>query len=88
MPKIDLKCPNCGAECHWIKEADTKVCLHCGYQETYTDADAVKIERIRSTTKLKEQRLSFLSKHFSTIILVGLMLLSMIVLGIMAFMNH
>ena len=88
MTKIDLKCPNCGAECHWIEDATTKVCLHCGYQEKYNDTDAVKIEQIRLSAKLKEQRLAFFSEHFSMILLTGILLICMAILGIMALLKH
>lgn len=88
MPKIDLKCPNCGAECHWIEDANAKVCLHCGYQEKYSDSDAVKLEKIRASAELKKQKLAFISEHFSMILTVGLMLLCMIALGVMALLDH
>ncbi len=88
MSKINLKCPNCGAECHWVEEARTKVCLHCGYQEKSEETDAVKIEQLHLKAKLHEQRMSFLSKHFNIMLLVGLMVLCMAILGIMALLEH
>ncbi len=88
MSKINLKCPNCGAECHWIEEARTKVCLHCGYQEKSEETDAVKIEQLHLKAKLHEQRISFLSEHFEFILLFGLVILGMAVLGIKALLEH
>ncbi len=88
MSKINLKCPNCGAECHWIEEARTKVCLHCGYQERSEETDAVKNEQLRLNAQLHKQRMSFLSEHFDNILFVGLIILGMTVLGIMTLLEH
>ncbi len=54
---VDLKCPQCGSECRWLDDVNTKVCLHCGYQEKLTDSDTVQKARIAANKEIELAKL-------------------------------
>ena len=61
MKTRKMKCNECGGTLELNEDRDIICCPYCGSKELIEESDEVKIERIKSKTRLKEKELHY--KH-------------------------